>query len=68
MYFPIHFIRSFFIKLMIPNIVTKCSFLMRFEVRSGKNVTIGNNFMFNKKVLLDGRGGKLVIGNNVDIA
>ena len=38
------------------------------EIRCLKNVFIGNNSVVNKGVLLDGRGGKLVIGNNVDIA
>ncbi|WP_198952521.1 acyltransferase [Mucilaginibacter sp. MD40] len=41
---------------------------MGVEVRAGSNVSIGNNTIINQKVLLDGRGGKLVIGNNVDIA
>jgi len=41
---------------------------MGLEVRNGKNISIGNNCVFNKKVLLDGRGGRLIIGNNVDIA
>ncbi|MCG8326132.1 MAG: acyltransferase [Chitinophagales bacterium] len=38
------------------------------EIRVGKNISIGNNTVINSKVLLDGRGGKLQIGNNVDIA
>jgi hypothetical protein len=29
---------------------------------------MGNNNVFNRIVLLDGRGGKLRIGNNVDFA
>jgi maltose O-acetyltransferase len=41
---------------------------MGVEFRKGKNISIGNNSIINKKVLLDGRGGKLIIGNNVDIA
>jgi maltose O-acetyltransferase len=40
---------------------------MGIEIRKGKNISIGNNTIINKKVLLDGRGGKLSIGNNVDI-
>ena len=38
------------------------------DVRSPWNIKIGNNCIINKKVLLDGRGGMLKIGNNVDIA
>lgn len=44
------------------------NFLMGLEIRKGKNISVGNNCAINKKVLLDGRGGKLIIGNNVDIA
>ncbi len=38
------------------------------ELRSGKNVHIGMHTIINQKVLLDGRGGRLIIGDNVDIA
>ncbi len=38
------------------------------EFINPSNISIGDNVVINKKVLLDGRGGKLVIGNNVDIA
>lgn len=38
------------------------------EIRNPNNVYIGNNSVINRHVLLDGRGGKLLIGNNVDIA
>jgi len=41
---------------------------MGIEFRSPKNISIGNNSVINKKVLLDGRGGQLIVGNNVDIA
>ena len=41
---------------------------MGLEFRSAKNISIGNNCVVNKNVLLDGRGGQLIIGNNVDIA
>ena len=32
------------------------------------NIIIGNNVILNKSVMLDGRGQRLIIGNNVDIA
>lgn len=41
---------------------------MGIEIRNGRNISIGHNTVINKKVLLDGRGGKITIGNNVDIA
>ena len=46
----------------------KTNFLMGLDFRNPKNISVGNNSVVNKNVLLDGRGGKLVIGNNVDIA
>lgn len=44
------------------------NFLIGIEYRNPMNISIGSNSVVNKKVLLDGRGGKLIIGNNVDIA
>lgn len=68
MHVPFHFIRNFFIKIKVKNVGLNCSFLIGVEFRNAKNIYIGNNCIFNKNVLLDGRGGKLIIGNNVDIA
>jgi acetyltransferase-like isoleucine patch superfamily enzyme len=65
---PIHFIRNVFYSKLIGKIGQENSFLMGLELRSPRNIFIGNNNVFNKNVLLDGRGGKLIIGNNVDIA
>ena len=41
---------------------------MGVEVRRADRVIIGSNCVVNRDVLLDGRGGCLSIGNNVDIA
>ena len=68
MYVPFQSFRKFFIKNTIHSLGKNTSFLMGVEFRKGKNISIGNNSIINKKVLLDGRGGKLVIGDNVDIA
>jgi acetyltransferase-like isoleucine patch superfamily enzyme len=68
MYIPFHAIRLFFIRRTLRSIGKHTNFLMGVEFRKGKNISIGNNCVINKKVLLDGRGGKLIIGNNVDIA
>ena len=47
----------------------KSSFISRkVRFRSIHNVFIGEGCVVNPDVLLDGRGGKLVIGNHVDIA
>ena len=68
MYIPFHAIRNFFIRQTLKSVGKNSSFMMGVEFRHGENIIIGNNCVVNKKVLLDGRGGKLTIGNNVDIA
>jgi len=65
---PVHLIRKLVIILKFKSVGRKTNFLMGVEFRNAKNITIGNNSVINKKVLLDGRGGLLIIGNNVDIA
>lgn len=67
-HFPFHVIRNIFYRGLFKKLGRKNSFLMGFEVRMPGNIEIGNNNVFNKNVFLDGRGGKLIIGNNVDIA
>lgn len=68
MHFPSHSFREFFIKRTLYSFGKNSTMLMGVEIRLGRNISIGNNSIINKKVLLDGRGGKLTIGNNVDIA
>lgn len=47
----------------------KGSFVSRnVKFRNTKNIFIGEGCVINPNVLLDGRGGKITIGNNVDIA
>jgi len=68
MYIPIHFVRLFFIKMTLNKVGKSCTFLMGLETRAGKNISIGNHCILNRKVILDGRGGRITIGDNVDIA
>ncbi len=65
---PFYGIRHFFIKKTLTNLGQNCFFAMEVETRYGKNISIGDNCIINKKVLLDGRGGRLTLENNVDIA
>ena len=68
MWMPCYILRRFLLKRTLGTL-GKSSFIMRnVDLRKPKNVFIGNNVIINKKVLLDGRGGKLIIGDNVDIA
>lgn len=68
MYIPFHAFRKAVIKLKFKKVGRNTNFLLGVEFRNPKNISIGSNSVVNKKVLLDGRGGKLIIGNNVDIA
>ncbi|MTI24631.1 acyltransferase [Fulvivirga kasyanovii] len=68
MFIPFHVIRIFCIRRTVKSLGSNSSFLLGVEFRNGKNITVGANTVINKNVLLDGRGGRLSIGNNVDIA
>ena len=45
-----------------------CGILMGVEARKPSQIKLGSNVVINRGVLLDGRGGPLTIGDNVDIA
>lgn len=68
MHIPFHAVRVLFIRLQVRGFGENSSASMGLEIRKGKNITVGANCVINRNVLLDGRGGKLTIGNNVDIA
>ncbi|WP_258848509.1 acyltransferase [Polaribacter sp. WD7] len=66
--FPSRSVRKLVLKKVLKKIGTDTNFLRGVEIREAANIYIGNNSVVNSKVLLDGRGGILKIGNNVDIA
>lgn len=65
---PFHFIRNIFINRAIGARGDSVEICRNVEFRIPKNIFIASNCVINKRVLLDGRGGKIIIGNNVDIA
>ena len=65
---PSRHFRLFVVGLIINKMGKNASILRNVELVHPKNISIGDNSVINSKVLLDGRGGKLKIGNNVDIA
>jgi acetyltransferase-like isoleucine patch superfamily enzyme len=65
---PFHFIRMLFFKPLLGKLGKNNTFLMGVQFRNPRNIFIGDNNIFNSRVLLDGRHAKLTIGNNVDIA
>ncbi|MDE1192047.1 MAG: acyltransferase [Arachidicoccus sp.] len=69
---PLNFLRHFFIKQYInvgsDSFIAMNVKLLNYSLKRKKQITIGNNCVINPDVLLDGRMGKIVIKNNVDIA
>ncbi|MEZ4904143.1 MAG: hypothetical protein R2822_21535 [Spirosomataceae bacterium] len=65
---PFYAVRRFFIQHTIKKLGKKGFIMAKVEFRHGKNIEIGDCCFINKYTLLDGRGGRLIIGNNVDIA
>ena len=65
---PSHAVRLAVARRFLGGLGQGCSFLLDCEIRSGKRIFIGDHCVFNRGVLLDGRGGRLTIGNHVDVA
>lgn len=63
---PITAIRHAFYRLLFP--VGKQSMVMWGVWIRGKRIRIGDNCVINSRVMLDGRGAEISIGNNVDVA
>lgn len=68
MYFPSCHVRLALFRLRVARLGNGVGLLMGVELRNGRNVVIGDRVVINRGVLLDGRGGELIIGNDVDIA
>lgn len=65
---PLHPLRWLLSKITFKHIGNKVRLLRNLDIRKPRNIDIGNDVVINKRVLLDGRGGILKIGNHVDIA
>lgn len=63
-----HWIRVLFMRFVSGHFGLGSSVLRHVELWDPKNIFIGNRVIINQRVFLDGRGAKLTIGNNVDIA
>lgn len=68
MYIPSCYVRLALFRLRVAQLGKGVGLLMGVELRNGRNVSIGDRVVINRGVLLDGRGGPLIIGNDVDIA
>lgn len=65
---PINWIRLIWCNIFFRKIGKKSYIGIGVDIRTPRNISIGSYTSINPRVLLDGRGGKLEIGNNVDIA
>lgn len=65
---PFHAPRLWLLRHMLGKMGRSPSVLMGLEVRKPGNIELGDQVVLNRAVLLDGRGGKIVIGDNADIA
>ena len=65
---PSRTIRRAVLKKVLASYGKGSSFLRKVELLSPQNIEVGSHSVINSNTLLDGRGGKIVIGNNVDIA
>lgn len=66
---PSHYLRYFFYKHIFQvKIDISASILRNVKLLYPRNITIGKNSIINWGALIDGRGAKVIIGSNVDIA
>jgi maltose O-acetyltransferase len=68
MWLPISFLRFVLLKLTLKRLGKDSVVLRNVAIMKPRNVSIGNNVVVNQRVLLDGRGNGLFIGDHVDIA
>lgn len=67
MWIPCHPLRRIVCKSFMRKFEWSSAIYRNVDIRSPKNISIGQNTIINKKCTIDGRGG-LTIGDNVDIA
>ena len=65
---PFRVLRVAALRCVVKRVGVGVGLLIGCEVRNGRNIEIGDRTVVNSRVLLDGRGGRLVIGADVDIA
>lgn len=67
-YTPFHTIRLFWYRFMLGRLGNKSTLLMMVTLKNPRQIYIGDHCVINSRVLLDGRNGKLQIGNHVQIS
>lgn len=66
--FPCYTIRHLCLKILGMKIGIQSSILRNSTILKPANIIIGKNCVINPQTILDGRGGRIIIGDNVDIA
>ena len=65
---PFHCVRNVLINILIAERGRQVEICRNVEFTDPRKISIGSFCTINKNVLLDGRGGMIIIGNSVDIA
>ncbi len=65
---PIWIIRRIYLTLFIGGMGKGCFIMRNVDIRKPRNIKLGKNVVVNKRTMLDGRGGLLLVGDNTDIA
>lgn len=68
MWIPVSFIRHTWMRINGLKLGKNAYLARNVEIRKPQNITIGDRSVINGRTLLDGRGGTLLIGSDVDIA
>lgn len=68
MWLPVSFLRKWILRLFGMKIGRHSQIMRNVDVRCPYRIIVGRDTTIEKNVLLDGRGGQLKIGDNVDIA
>jgi acetyltransferase-like isoleucine patch superfamily enzyme len=66
-YVPVRRLRQTFFSWNAAECGTEVVLLLGVQVRNGSNVFVGDRVVLNRNVLIDGRGGRVQIENDVDI-
>ena len=68
MWIPCHPLRRLFCKILFHRFDMSSAICRDVDIRSPYRISIGKGSIINKRCLIDGRGGDVIIGNHVDIA
>lgn len=68
MWIPCHPLRRVICKIIMHQFDMSSAICRKVELRSPYRISVGRGSIINARCLIDGRGGEVRIGNNVDIA